>query len=42
VCRDTETVADLLQCLDTSLGKALAENTVVHEVLPDIKRRRGS
>lgn len=42
VCRDTETVADLLQRLDTSLGKALAENTVVDEVLPEIKRRRGS
>ncbi len=42
VCRDNETVADLLQRLDTSLGKALAENTVVDEVLPEIKRRRGS
>ena len=27
--------------LDESLGKALAENTVVDEVLPEIKRRRG-
>jgi len=42
VCRDNETVAELLQRLDTSLGKALAENTVVDEVLPEIKRRRGS
>ena len=42
VCRDNETVADLLQRLDASLGKALAENTVVDEVLPEIKRRRGS
>lgn len=42
VCRDNETVADLLQRLDVSLGKALAENTVVDEVLPEIKRRRGS
>jgi hypothetical protein len=41
VCRDNETVADLLQRLDASLGKALAENTVVDEVLPEIKRRRG-
>jgi hypothetical protein len=41
VCRDNETVADLLQRLDVSLGKALAENTVVDEVLPEIKRRRG-
>jgi hypothetical protein len=24
-----------------SLGKALADNTVVDEVLPEIKRRRG-
>jgi hypothetical protein len=42
VCRDNETIADLLQRLDASLGKALAENTVVDEVLPEIKRRRGS
>ena len=41
VCRDKETVADLLQRLDDSLGKALAANTVVDEVLPEIKRRRG-
>lgn len=41
VCRDDETVADLLQRLDASLGKALAENTAVDEVLPEIKRRRG-
>ena len=42
VCRDNETVADLLHRLDASLGKALAENTVVDEVLPEIKRRRGT
>jgi hypothetical protein len=42
VCRDNETVADLLARLDASLGKALAENTVVDEVLPEIKRRRGT
>ena len=41
VCGDNETVADLLQRLDASLGKALADNTVVDEVLPEIKRRRG-
>lgn len=40
VCRNDETVADLLQRLDASLGKALAENSVVDEVLPEIKRRR--
>ena len=28
--------------LDSSLGKALAENAVVDEVLPEIKRRRGT
>jgi hypothetical protein len=42
VCRDNETVAELLQRLDASLGKAMAESTVVDEVLPEIKRRRGS
>ena len=40
VCRDNETVAELLERLDVSLGKALADNTVVDEVLPEIKRRR--
>jgi hypothetical protein len=40
VCRDDETLADLLQRLDALLGKALAENTVIDEVLPEIKRRR--
>jgi hypothetical protein len=40
VCRDNETVAELLERMDASLGKALAENTVVDEVLPEIKRRR--
>ena len=42
VCRDNETVADLLQRLDVSLGKALADNTVVDEVLPEIKRSGNS
>jgi hypothetical protein len=41
VCRDDETIADLLQRLDASLGKALAENTAVDEVMPEIKRRSG-
>jgi hypothetical protein len=40
VCRDDETISELLQRLDASLGKAMAENTVVDEVLPEIKRRR--
>ena len=41
VCRDDETVVELLQRLDEALGKAMAENTTVDEVLPEIKRRRG-
>ena len=41
VCRDDETVVELLQRLDAALGKATAENTTVDEVLPEIKRRRG-
>jgi hypothetical protein len=40
VCGENETVSELLQRLDASLGKALTENIVVDEVLPEIKRRR--
>lgn len=40
VGRDGETIAQLLERLDSSLGKALATDTVVDEVLPEIKRRR--
>lgn len=40
VCRDDETIAQLLERLDTALGKAIADNIVVDEVLPEIKRRR--
>jgi hypothetical protein len=40
VCRGGETVAQLLERLDIALGKAMAENTTVDEVLPEIKRRR--
>jgi hypothetical protein len=40
VCRDNETISDLLRRLDASLGKAMAENTAVDEVIPEIKRRR--
>jgi hypothetical protein len=40
VCGETESVADLLQRLDAALGKAAAENIVIDEVLPEIKRRR--
>jgi hypothetical protein len=41
VAQDAETIDQLLQRLDTALGKAMAEDTVIDEVLPEIKRRRG-
>ena len=40
VAQDAETIDQLLQRLDTALGKAMAEDTVIDEVLPEIKRRR--
>lgn len=40
VCGETESVADLLLRLNAALGKAAAENIVIDEVLPEIKRRR--
>jgi hypothetical protein len=40
VCGETESVAELLQRLNIALGKAAAENVVIDEVLPEIKRRR--
>ena len=40
VGRDGETIAQLLERLDAALGKAMAEDTVLDEVLPVIKRRR--
>jgi len=40
VARDGETIAQLLQRLDAALGKAMAENTVIDEVLPEIKRQQ--
>ena len=40
VGRDGETIAQLLERLDSALGKAMAEDAVVDEVLPEIKRRR--
>jgi hypothetical protein len=39
VGREGETIAQLLERLDTALGKAMAEDTVIDEVLPEIKRR---
>jgi hypothetical protein len=40
VCGETEKVVDLLNRLNAALGKAAAENLVIDEVLPEIKRRR--
>lgn len=42
VCGETERVPELLQRLklNAALGKAAKENTVIDEVLPEIKRRR--
>lgn len=40
VGRDGETIAQLLERLDCALGKAMAEDTVIDDVLPEIKRRR--
>lgn len=40
VCREGETAAALLERLDAELGKAMAADIVVDEVLPEIKRRR--
>ena len=37
---DGETISQLLERLDAALGKAMAEDTVIDEVLPEIKRRR--
>ena len=41
VCGEKETATELLQRLDAALGKAIKENTVIDEVLPEIQRRRG-
>jgi predicted thioesterase len=40
VCGERETATELLRRLDTALGKAIKENTVIDEVLPEIQRRR--
>ncbi len=40
VSKDTETLAQLLERLDAALGKAMAADTVIDEVLPEIKRRQ--
>lgn len=38
--RDDENLAQLLERLDAALGKVMADDSVVDEVLPEIKRRR--
>ena len=38
--RDDEQVDQLLERLDTTLGKVMANDSVIDEVLPEIKRRR--
>lgn len=40
VCGEKENATELLRRLDTALGKAIKENTVIDEVLPEIQRRR--
>jgi hypothetical protein len=40
VCGETESVAVLLHRLNVALGRAAAENIVIDEVLPEIRRRR--
>jgi hypothetical protein len=42
VCKDGETITQLLERLDAALGKAMAEDTVIDEVLPEIKRHRSN
>jgi hypothetical protein len=38
--RDGEQIDQLLQRLDTALGKVMADDSVIDEVLPEIQRRR--
>jgi hypothetical protein len=38
VAREGESVAQLLERLDAALGKAMAENIVIDEVVPAIQR----
>jgi hypothetical protein len=40
VGRNGETMGQLLERLDTALGKVMADKSVIDEVLPEIKRRR--
>ena len=38
--REGEKIGQLLERLDTALGKVMADKSVIDEVLPEIKRRR--
>lgn len=38
--RDDEHLGQLLERLDAALGKVMADDSVIDEVLPEIKRRR--
>ena len=38
--REGEKIDQLLERLDAALGKAMADDSVIDEVLPEIKRRR--
>ena len=38
--REGEKIGQLLERLDTALGKAMADDSVIDEVLPEIKRRQ--
>jgi hypothetical protein len=40
VRRDNETVPEFLLRLDSALGQAIQNDTVIDEVLPEIQRRR--
>jgi hypothetical protein len=40
LARDGETMGQLLERFDTALGTVMADNSVIDEVLPEIKRRR--
>lgn len=40
VCGERESIGQLLRRLDAALAKVMADNTVIDEVLPEIKRRQ--
>ncbi len=40
ICGEKETTTALLRRLDTALGKAISENAVIDEVLPEIQHCR--